>query len=187
MMRTTYFFILALCCVSFGKAQTSLGGVTLPETVEFHDQELVLNGAGVREKFFMDIYVGGLYLSQPSSNAREIIEAELPMAIKLHIVSKMITSSRMIDGVNEGFEKATGGDTSEIAGDIRTFRGFFEEKIKKGDVFDLLYLPVEGVKVYKNSRELGTIPGKAFKEALFGIWLSDQPADEDLRQGMLGN
>ena len=50
----------------------------------------------------------------------------------------------------------------------------------------MVYLPKEGVKVYKNNKLLGTIEGMEFKRALFGIWLSKKPADKDLKQAMLG-
>ena len=39
---------------------------------------------------------------------------------------------------------------------------------------------------YKNDKELGTIEGMEFKKALFGIWLSNRPADDDLKEAMLG-
>ena len=45
-------------------AKTEIGGVTLPDTIKVGDETLVLNGGGIREKFCLDMYVGGLYLSQ---------------------------------------------------------------------------------------------------------------------------
>lgn len=186
-MKKTMLLMLAVISFSFGQAQTKVGGATLPNTLEFDSEELVLNGTGVREKFWMDMYAGGLYLDSKSNNAAEIIKADKPMAIKLHMVSKMITSDRMIDAVNEGFENATNGNTSSISAEINKFKGFFEEKINQDDVFDLVYLPGDGVRVYKNDKELGLIKGMEFKKALFGIWLSDKPADDDLKKGMLGN
>ncbi|HMP05316.1 MAG TPA: chalcone isomerase family protein, partial [Lacipirellulaceae bacterium] len=58
--------------------------------------------------------------------------------------------------------------------------------IVKGDVFDLVYLPARGVTVLKNGQRVGAIQGLAFKQALFGIWLSNRPADESLRVALLG-
>ena len=42
-------------------AKTEIGGVTLPDTIKVGDETLVLNGGGIREKFWLDMYVGGLY------------------------------------------------------------------------------------------------------------------------------
>ena len=88
-------------------AKTEIGGVTLPDTIKVGDETLVLNGGGIREKFWLDMYVGGLYLSQKETNSQKIIETDQPMAIFMEIVSGMITSERMIEAVEEGFQKST--------------------------------------------------------------------------------
>jgi hypothetical protein len=40
--------------------------------------------------------------------------------------------------------------------------------------------------VIKNDVVKGKIPGFDFKQALFGIWLSDKPVDETLKKHLLG-
>ena len=186
-MKKITLILIALMGISFASAQTKVGGVNIPGEVTFEGEKMMLNGAGVREKLWIDLYAGGLYLQNKSNNATEIVNAEKPMAIKLHIVSKLITSDKMVDAVNEGFENSTGGNMSAISTEIDTFKGFFMEEIKKNDVFDLVYIPSKGVNVYKNNKLRGTIEGKEFKKALFGIWLSNRPADDDLKEDMLGN
>ena len=42
------------------------------------------------------------------------------------------------------------------------------------------------VDVSKNGKHITSIKGLAFKKAVFGIWLCDDPADDDLKEGMLG-
>jgi hypothetical protein len=178
--------ILAVLVTATASAQMKVGGITLPATENYSDQTLVLNGAGVREKLWIDLYAAGLYLDQKTKNASEVLNADKPMAIKLHIVSKLITSDKMVDAVTEGFEKSTNGNVAPIQDRIETILGFFKEDIKKNDVFDLVYLPSKGgVVAYKNGQEKGLIKGKDFKKALFGIWLSNRPADDGLRDELL--
>ena len=184
-MKRSLFLVLALMLTFSASAQTKAGGATIPNSVNFEGEKLVLNGVGVRVKYFMDMYAGALYLKTKSSNSNSIMAANEPMAIKLHMVSKMITSDRMIEAVNEGFENSTGGNPGNLKADIEKFKGFFKEEINKEDVFDIVYLPAQGTVVYKNGKELGTIKGLPFKKALFGIWLSDKPADKKLKSGML--
>lgn len=185
-MKNLFLLFTAVFLVSVSSAQTKAGGVTLPDMETFKEHTLLLNGVGVREKLWFDLYVAGLYLNEKSNDANAIIDAEKPMAIKLHIVSKLITSSKMVDAVTEGFEKSTNGNTDPIQKEIDTMLNFFKEDIKKNDVFDLVYLPSTGVIAYKNGKERGAVNGAAFKKALFGIWLSDHPADDDLKKGLLG-
>lgn len=185
-MKRILFLLFAVVTISSASAQTKVAGVIIPNNVSFEGEKLVLNGVGVREKFWMDMYAGALYLSSKSSDAKSIINANDPMAIKLHMVSSLITSEKMIEAVNEGFENATNGKTSGISSEITKFKSFFSDEINKEDVFDIVYIPSKGVLVYKNGKEKGLIKGVEFKKALFGIWLSDKPADKKLKQGMLG-
>ena len=52
-----------------------VAGVKLDETARLAgiDTPLVLNGAGVRSKFFVKVYVAGLYLQQKTSSAEAVL------------------------------------------------------------------------------------------------------------------
>ena len=43
-----------------------VGGVTLPASETYGEYTMKLNGAGVREKLWIDLYAGGLYLTTSS-------------------------------------------------------------------------------------------------------------------------
>jgi hypothetical protein len=61
------------------------------------------------------------------------------------------------------------------------------DKIVEHDVYNLIYNPADAsVYVYKNDELKGTVPGIDFKIALFGIWLSNNPVDEQLKKDLLG-
>jgi hypothetical protein len=49
----------ALCC---GAGATTVDGILVANTAEVGGTQLVLNGAGLRTKFFFHVYVGALYL-----------------------------------------------------------------------------------------------------------------------------
>ena len=185
-MKNVLLLLFAMVTIASEPAQTKVAGVSVPNTVSFEGVDLTLNGAGVREKYWMDMYAGALYLDKKNADANGIVNGNQPMAIKLHIVSKLISSDKMIDAVTEGFDNATDGKTSKISSEIKQFIGYFSEEIKQNDIFDMAYIPKDGVKVYKNNKLLGTIKGVEFKRALFGIWLSNKPADKDLKAAMLG-
>ena len=185
-MKNVMLLLLTVFSVGLSNAQTKVGDATLPNTETFDDATLVLNGAGVREKLWIDLYAAGLYLDKKSSDSKTIISSEKPMAIKLHIVSGLISSEKLIDAVRDGFNKSTNGNTAPIQPQIDTMLSYFKDEITKDDVFDLVYLPSRGVVAYKNGEERGVVKGKDFKEALFGIWLSSDPADKGLKDDLLG-
>jgi hypothetical protein len=183
--------ILTLLLVAFtgifsANAQQTVSGVKVDSKLSVEGQSLMLNGAGLREKMWIDLYVGSLYLPTKTSNAKDIMDSKDAAAIKLDIVSGMITSEKMISAVNEGFENATNKNTAPLKAKIDKFKSFFKEEIKKGDTFIIANVPGQGVVVFKNGVKKGTIDGHDFKRALFGIWLGTKPADKDLKEGMLG-
>lgn len=175
--------ILIVSSVGYAK---EIGGINMPETLTAGKDMLVLNGAGIRTKFFIKAYVGGLYLKQKNSNADAIMNANEPMAIRLHIISKMITSDKMKDATMEGFQNSTKGNIAPYKDKIDMFVSVFADSIKIGDIYDIIYIPGEGSKVYKNKELKTTTPGLDFKKILFGIWLCDKPADKGMKDLMLG-
>ena len=178
--------LVMLAFPGYSFAQTTIEGVTLKSTLTLDGHELVYNGAGVRKKWFFKLYVGAVYLPQPVSSGAMIVKADYPMMIQLNIISDLIDSKKMIEAVTEGFEKSTRGNTAPIQEEINLIIEAFAEEITSGDTFDLMYVPRTGVKVYKNGKVGVTIPGIAFKEALFGIWLGSDPVNDELKDEMLG-
>lgn len=181
---------MTLCILFVGLtavSQTKIGGVIMPNAVKAGDEYLKINGGGIREKLFMDLYIGVLYLKEKSSDAGKIIGANEPMAIKMRVVSSMVSKENMEEAIRTGFEKSTNNNTTPIKTKIDQLIAVgFKDEIKIGDIIDLIYLPSKGTTLYKNNESLVTIEGFDFKKALFGIWLCDQPADENLKTKMLG-
>lgn len=163
-----------------------IGGVDLPGTLSVDGRELVLNGAGLRKKFFVKVYAMGLYLPEKTQDAGRIIQADEPMAARMHFIYDGVSAEDLVDAWQEGFENATDGDLGPIQERVETFNGYFTGEAAKGDVYEFIYIPGEGVRTVLQGEVAGTIPGLDFKQALFGIWLGKKPADAKLKQGMLG-
>ncbi len=161
--------------------------VELTPTLKVGDQNLILNGSGVRQKYFLDLYIAGLYLTQPNNQSAAIIDADAPMSIRIVITSRMVSQEKFIKSLQEGFQNSTQGNVEPIRAEIEKFRQCFADEIVRGDVFDLMYLPGKGLVVFKNGKQKGAALGLAFKQALFGIWLCDRPADANLKQALLGS
>ncbi|MDB9990099.1 chalcone isomerase family protein [Flavobacteriales bacterium] len=153
--------------------------------LEINGEKTVLNGGGIREKYgFMDLYVGALYINETSSDADKIIMADDNMGIRIVIVSGLVTRDRFIEALEEGFVNTTAGKSSPS--DVDKFKKFLSDPFVEGDEIVLNYHKGESVHLYKNNQERGTFDGLEFKQALFGIWLGGNPADDDLKEGMLG-
>ena len=186
-MRKFLILLLPLFLLLSAPARAiELGGITMPDQLSTDEDSLSLNGAGIRSKFVFDLYVAGLYLKQQNADPKAVIMSDETMAIRLHIISAKITSEKMIKATREGFEKSTLGLTVEIANEIDQFLNAFSEPINEGDVFEFIYRPANGLTVNKNNVEKINISSLVFKQALFGIWLSDQPVQKKLKNALLG-
>ena len=185
-MKTKFSFILFMLVGLLSQAQTKINGITFQDSYTAGKDKLVLNGGGTREKYWMDMYVAGLYLTEKNKDAQKVIDANSSMAIRMVIVSGLITSDRMTEAVDEGFKKSTGGHPEKFKDQIAKFKAAFSEEIKKSDVFDIVYTD-EKLYLYKNGKQKAEIEGLDFKKAVFGIWLGTEPADSDLKDGMLGD
>lgn len=169
-------------------AQTTIYGVTLSPKIAPAKTELILNGGGVRTKFFMKVYVAGLYLQTKTNKPTEIIEADKPMSVRIHIISNLMTSANMATAIREGFEKSMKGNVAPLKKEIDLICTIFQsDVVKVGDLFEIYYVPGVGVRCFKNGKDQKVcMAGLPFKKALFGIWFSEDPVDENLKKGMLG-
>lgn len=185
-MKTIILSLAILLTTIFANAQKTESGVTMPAKIKSGETVLTLNGIGVREKLWIDLYVAGLYLITETENAQKIIDADEKMLLKLHIVSGLISSEKMSNAVEEGFEKSTDGKTENLRTKIDAFKAvFMKDEISKGVVFDIYYIPGKGTVIYTDSKIQATIKGLDFKKALFAIWLGEDPADDDLKEDLL--
>jgi len=74
-----------------------LAGVSIKDQVTAGNGEiLVLNGIGLREKFWIDVYVGSLYLVNKSSSVSEILSAPNASRIQMDFVHKEVASEKLI-------------------------------------------------------------------------------------------
>ena len=92
----------------------------------------------------------------------------------------------MKKALNEGLEKSTGNNTDAISKEIIQLSSSFNSEVGNGDYYEFIYLPTLGTNVLKNSNLVDTIPGIEFKKAFFGIFLSDNPIQKNLKKAMLG-
>ncbi|MEE8364997.1 MAG: chalcone isomerase family protein [Gammaproteobacteria bacterium] len=165
-----------------------LAGVFVKDQVAAENgQTLVLNGMGLREKLWIDVYVGSLYLVNKSDNVTEILSALHAMRIQMDFVYKKVAKKKLLKAWREGFEKNQSKEMlDKLQGRIDQFYGYFDQDVVAKDQYLLDYIPGKGTTVTKNDTVLGLIPGEDFKNALMEIWLGNFPTDKKLKLGMLG-
>ena len=180
----TLLFLATLTLQSF--SQIKVGKAIMDYQVEYGGEKLIMNGAGTRGMFFIDLYSGALYLSEKSSDPIGIAYEDKTMAIKIEITSKLVSREVMLKAIEDGFQKATDKNTSAIDSRIAKIREYYLKEFAIGDKLDLVYIKGEGVACYLNGDKLGVIEGQDFKFALYKIWLGEKPASKSLKNAMIG-
>ena len=180
--------LILLAGLSQTASAAELAGISVADEITAANQQtLVLNGMGLREKLWVDVYVGSLYLPSKANTTEDVLAQDGAMRIQMDFVYKKVESIKLIKAWKEGFEKNQTPETlTGLLDRIEQFYGYFAEDAVKGDVYVLDYVPEQGTAVSKNGQLLGTIEGADFKNALIEIWLGKKPADKGLKKGMLG-
>ena len=161
-------------------------GADAPAQIEYQGNTITKNGQGTRIIFFMKVYEGSLYLETKNSNAEEIVNMDAPMAIRIDVISSIVTADAMKRALSEGLEKSTGNNTDPIRNEMEQLTSVFSTDVSSGDFYEFIYLPKTGINVLKNSELEELIKGMDFKKAFFGIFLSDNPIQKNLKKAMLG-
>jgi hypothetical protein len=190
-LKMSKIFLISLAVMLILGVQTvsarEIAGVNLPETVSINNTNLVLNGAGIRKKFFFKIYVGALYLNAKRTTVEQILSDPGAKRIVMSFLYKEVSDEKLVEGWNEGFEaNSSAGELKALKDRINQFNALFVT-VRKGDVIQLDYLPDQGTQVWIKGKLKGTIAGEDFSRALLKIWLGPEPADAGLKDALLGN
>src|SRR5688572_2966457 len=123
-MRTLAAAILCLL-VTLPAGAATLAGVTLPDNAQVAGKDLVLNGMGLRKKFVVKVYVGGLYLPQKQRDPRNVLSIDQPRQMVMHFLYD-VGKQQMCDAWNEGLEANTPNAGAEIESAFATLCGWME-------------------------------------------------------------
>jgi Chalcone isomerase-like len=163
-----------------------IAGVMVQEVVKTDaGTDMVLNGAGVRSKFFMDIYIAELYMEQPSAKVDEVIAASGGKRMVMHFLYKEVSKDKLVDGWVEGFAGNSGAEEVKALQErIDSFNAMFVD-VKTGDQIILDFVPGTGTIVTIANEQKGVIEGKDFNDALLLIWLGEKPVTKKLKKLLL--
>jgi len=184
---TALLFSLLITSNTAGAA--TIADTDIPDSIKLANSgnELVLNGAGVREKFFMDIYVGALYLPARTSDAGVVLSGTGAASVRMHFLYKEVSKKKIIDGWQDGLsDNLSPAEMTTVQPQLDKFNTLFRT-VKHGDVISIDYIPDTGTEVRINEEWRGVVPGNDFYRALLKIWLGNEPISKSLKQDMLGN
>ena len=188
MARATVIIFTCLVLASQPLQAIVINGIEIPDSVSLPDNgtRLTLNGAGVREKFFMDIYIGALYLENRMHDPAAILADTGHAGILMHFTYSEVSQEKIIAGWVDGLEaNLTEERMQAIRPRLEKFNTLFRAVVR-GDVIRIDYVPDSGTQVRINGEWRGSVAGNDFFRDLLRIWLGSSPVSKSLKYDMLG-
>ena len=166
-----------------------VAGVRIEDRVTVESTDLALNGAGLRTKFFVKVYVAGLYLAQKKTSTSEVLALPGPKRVSMRLM-RDLSAKQLVDALEEGISDNTPAAERESlkdrVADLSVLMSSLQSA-KAGDVIALDWVPGAGTRIVLNGAARGKpIPGEDFYRALLRIWLGDDPVSKDLKKALLG-
>lgn len=183
-MKTMTALLVALMLALPAHAR-EIDGVAVPDTLSIDDAPLTLNGAGMRTRFFVKVYLAALYLAQPAHEAQRVLDSQSPRAVGIHLrrdVDAGQIGDAFIDGVAANHSDA---EMAALQERLTKFKALMPD-LKRGDVLRLEFAADGNTRVVRNGQRLGALEGVDFQRALLKIWLGERPVDTKLKDGLLG-
>ena len=179
----------SLFALGASAAVVDVQGVKLEDTIEMRGSQLQLNGAGTRFKAIFKVYVAGLYLGKKATTPEEVINQPGPKRLAvtmLRTIDSKELGKLLTRGMEDNMDKAA--MSKLIPGLIRMGEMFAAQKpLVAGDQFMIEWVPGVGSVITVK----GVVQGEPYKEpeffrALMMIWLGPMPADNLLKDALLG-
>lgn len=182
-------FLLA-ALLAFPCAAAELEGVKLEDQVRVDGQGLQLNGMALRIRYFFKVYVAGLYLAEKASTAQGAYEVRGAKRIVL-VMMRDATADQFCESVETGLRiNHSGEQLASISTQTDALMGMIRAAgvAKTGTRIVLDFLPSVGATtLFVDGAVQGPpLAGEEFYRALLRIWLGERPAQEDLKQALLG-
>jgi len=167
---------------------TDVAGIPFQEKIQVDGAELVLNGAGLRKRFFFDVYAIGLYLGARQPDAAQAISAPARKRVQIHML-RDVDAEQFTQALVEGL-RANHDDEKYRALEPRVQQLaalMAQVKQARKGMRIALDSTASGTKVLIDGAPAGApIPGEDFYQALLRIWLGDKPVQDDLKLRLLG-
>ncbi len=168
-----------------------VAGVKVDERVKLANQDLVLNGAGIRYAAagFVRVYVAALYLPQKKNTSNDI--GALKGAKRMHLsVMRDINSNDFSKALLAGMRaNLSNAEQQKHFDSLLKLGSIFGQipSLKKGESITIDSIPGTGAFILVNNKRVGEVfQDDTFFQALLQIWIGPKPIDDSLKPVLLG-
>lgn len=185
--------VSALAGLAFASTTFALdvGGVKVEEKIKVANQDLVLNGSGLRYAAagLVRVYVASLYLPQKRATSTEI--GALKGVKRMHLnLLREVNSNDFSKGLLGGMRaNLSPGEQQKHFDALLKLGSIFGQipSLKKGETITVDSIPGTGTVILVNGKKVGeAFQDDTFFQALLQIWVGPKPIEESLKPVLLG-
>jgi len=174
---------LSLAVVNVDAA--TVAGVKIDDSASVANQNLVLNGAGLRKKAWFKVYTGALYLQAKQANATSILAADAPRRMVMHFLMD-VDKGKIAEAWTDGLKDNTPNASPEVKTAFKTLSSWMDD-MEEGQEIVMTYVPGTGTTVEVAGKTKGTLGGKAVADAILNTWIGPKPGPgADFKKAVLG-
>jgi|SRR6185437_3288761 len=181
--------IAAISCVWADGTDIKVANINYPGTVKIGKDKLILNGAGIRTKFFVKVYALGLYVPKKGNSTNELLSMAGPKLVEIHML-RDVDAKDFIEALQEGLDN---NNSDDILAKLKVQIGQLETLMNQarqaniGDTITFEFKPASKstlTAITRGGKTLmkTTIGGGAdFYNAILNIWIGKDPVDRGLK------
>lgn len=163
----------------------NIESVEVPEQAVVGGRILKLEGAGIRKKFVVDVYIGAFYTEGDVKNAAQA--RSIPGAKRMWFYFlREIESATFRQTWNEGLHSNNPTQViDQNKNNVNKFIDLIDNNITKGDIMTIDYIPGIGTQLSINGKVKGTISDEHFYNIVLNVWMGEHPPSLKFQKALL--
>jgi hypothetical protein len=184
MNRTVALFSCLLVPVDAFAAEVE--GKPFAEVETIAGKRLELIGAGVRKKWFFDVYAFGAWTESRSCDTASLINSDEVKYIRLEML-RDVSAEKMASSIGESFDNNMPANApATLLQQRKTFQSYFKEEAKEHQKIEFLYVPGTGMTLKQNGKQLGPpLAGFEFTQVFWSIYFGEKTCCGSLKEEVL--
>jgi len=184
-MRRGVIAALAILLAAPAAIAAELYGVVMPDRREVDGVSLQLNGVGARilSPFGVKIYVAGLYLERPTTDAGKILASSQHKLLEMRFL-RAVDRADIARAWALAFADNCRGECRQPTMAIARFESMLRDMASGGQM--RFAFAGDRVEVFMDGQRTGTIADPGFAALLLATWIGEAPPTDELKAGLLG-
>lgn len=180
------FLVVNLACANTDVVSFESIEIPLETTSHVDKHPMQLMGYALRRYHGEKMYVGAIYTAQKLKDVKSMIQKEIPMRMRLYILSQKIEPHISENTWSEElYVNNSEAENEKFANQILSFKNQVKRTFKNGDIIDIEFTPESGMGLYINDDQKSTWPNKDLFNMTLKTWIGPHPPTREFKRAIM--